>query len=185
MRKNFLSPILFHYTDAETARTIIRTQEFRLSPKEKLNDNHQISAYLERAHRIAIELLGEKKVGGDFLEHMKKWVPEKYFIGCFTESPNNQWMWSNYAKNGGVCMSFYDEGFRAHHKNLDLTIHKMNYPTIEEWDAETAKYFEDISPLLGLNERFKEFREGLASVLIQCIANKNELYNFYLHFLEI
>ena len=156
----------------------MKTGEFRLSPKKKLNDHGQMTAYLQRAHNLAVERFGEDAVGEGFLQYLIQSLPDSYYIGCFTESLYNREMWATYAKDDGVCLSFYPEELRANHVGGEFTFHLMHYPSQREWDAKVIKFFEQIAPLVGIDEVADEFKRGLSSIFIECIVSKHGLFSY-------
>ena len=87
---------LYHYTSFEVLKIILNTKKFRLTRIDEIGDKLEIK-YIDRIWK------------------------DRTFIGCFTDSYNNDIVWKNFSKNSsGVCIDFgcidvsqlrfYDEG---------------------------------------------------------------------------
>jgi len=73
---------LYHYTSFEVLKIILDTKKFRLTRIDEIGDELEIK-YIDRIWK------------------------DRTFIGCFTDSYNNETVWENFTVNSsGVCIDF-------------------------------------------------------------------------------
>jgi hypothetical protein len=73
---------LYHYTSFDVLKIIINTKKFRLTRIDEIGDKLEVK-YIDRIWKY------------------------RTFIGCFTDSYNNEIVWKNFARNSsGICIDF-------------------------------------------------------------------------------
>jgi hypothetical protein len=110
-----LPDVLYHYTNADAAISILQNKSIWASDARFMND----SSELEHAKSLALNtieltkanLLNGRDLDGEYLDRiiasLPKYNPEQVFVSCFSSKPNILSQWRNYAQDGeGYCIGF-------------------------------------------------------------------------------
>lgn len=130
--KHFFTPnpdqLLYHYTNAQGAEAIIRSQTLRLSEFSKMNDSSEYiyakNRFLEVCHNreVWIEELPRHLLSMRVASHEPATV---MMIGCLTEERDDVGLWDRYASNGTGCVVGIDANWLAH--RAGVTLRRISY----------------------------------------------------------
>jgi hypothetical protein len=174
---------LYHYLETRCALDDIRRRRLKLSTIEDMNDPYE-----------GFSVCSDHEVTQAALEKTQWEFVNKYIALCFSLSPNNILMWSNYGeKHKGICLGFevFDELTRPVEYIHDVqTVGNMIVERREDFSVEEGTkivdlqcgakydgwcYKQEVRIHLGRNEKdeetgqcFREFSEHL--VLKEVIA---------------
>lgn len=156
--------ILYHYTNASAAISILQNKSIWASDTRFMND----SSELEHARSLAlnsIKLIKDNLPKSEaqesevmyldrILESLPKYDPEQVFVCCFSSKSNILSQWRNYAQDGeGYCI-----GFDAEILNRCLSEHYLKHVS-----ALTPVLYEEAAPSLTfstiVNKSLEVFRE--------------------------
>ena len=131
--KTVINNFIYHYTSYANALNIIKTNEFWLNDKKnpKLNDHGQIAKRVKTVAELLSEFKPFSKIE-DLETHFINTIPDPYFIGSFSHTPDNPHLWNEYAAHDGVCLQF-DVTLFKRLKGKSLVFHDVFYSDQKGW----------------------------------------------------
>ncbi len=164
--------ILYHYTTAEAALSIVKNQVFWLSEYSMTNDSSEYiyakEKYIEAYHNGEVwidDLLRltatTRLVGLEFNTTM--------MIGCFTANYDDLNQWRSYSDNGKGCVIGFDALFLQ--DRVGITMRKVNY------DPDALTRFVNVG-LLMLQEQYEEEPDDLDEIQELASFFISDLYAF-------
>lgn len=154
---------LYHYTSFDVLKIIIKTQKFRLTRIDEVSDKLEIK-YIDRIWK------------------------DRTFIGCFTDSFDNEIVWKNFTKNSsGICIDFgcidvsklrfFDETNYEFKKIIKTDFEYTSYDNTNDFGIHSVSglkviYRCDPELLAEPNQELIDFFEGVKDV-----NDRDGLYN--------
>jgi hypothetical protein len=142
---------LYHYTKLAGLEGILSTRRLWLTRYDYLDDKLEI----KHAHTEAIKLIQNYAPKSQHKDFWNSYVEKfnnvfevgDYFIGSFSSVPNNEKLWKDYAKSGGVAIKFRKSYFHPI-GNMNKKKKRYNYATIQQIDYQVDEFKERLEHLI-------------------------------------